>query len=99
MKIEKINIEDEDYPDSLRSIKNPPKKLYLIGNKKLLKTKGIAIVGSRNCTKEGSENSKIFAANLAKAGFTIVSGMAKGIDGASHIRCNGSKGKNNCSFG
>ena len=98
MKIEEINIKDEDYPNSLRIIKNPPKKLYLIGNKKLLKTKGVAIVGSRNCTKEGIENSKIFAANLAKAGFTIVSGMAKGIDGASHIRCNRSKWENDCSF-
>ncbi|MCI9366532.1 MAG: hypothetical protein HFJ54_08630 [Clostridia bacterium] len=98
MKIEEIDIEDESYPDSLRKIKNPPKKLYLLGNKELLKTKNIAIVGSRNCTKEGGENARIFAANLAKAGFTIVSGMAKGIDGASHIRCNGSKWENNCSL-
>lgn len=75
-----IGIENSDYPDNLRKIKNPPNKLYFIGNKELLKTKCIAIVGSRNCTKDGAKNARIFAANLASAGFTIVSGMAKGID-------------------
>lgn len=88
MNIEEINIEDKEYPESLRFIKKPPLKLYVIGNKELLGSKSFGIIGSRNCTKEGAKNARIFAANLAKSGFTIVSGMAKGIDSFSHIRCN-----------
>lgn len=91
MKIFEIGIDDNDYPIRLRNIKKPPKKIYVIGNKKNLNSKGIAIVGSRDCTKEGLKNSRFFSANIAKAGFTIISGMAKGIDAAAHSRSYGSK--------
>ncbi len=84
MEIEEINFEDNEYPDILRIIPNPPKKLYTIGNKAILRDKGIAIVGSRDCTLEGIKNAKYFARNVAKNGFTVISGMAKGIDAASH---------------
>lgn len=79
-------------------IKNSPKKLYVIGNKKILKQEGIAIIGSRNCSEEGLRNARLFAVNIAKAGFTIISGMAKGIDTASHFRSNRSRRKDNCYF-
>lgn len=85
MKVKEIDIQDEDYPRILREIKSPPSKLYFMGNKELLKTKGIAIVGSRKCTEKGKINSRMFAANIAKAGFTVISGMAEGIDAAAHI--------------
>ena len=88
MQVEEIKFEDIAYPKRLRQIKNPPKKLYLLGNKEILNEKGIAIIGSRDCTKEGETNAKIFGANIAKAGFTVISGMAKGIDAAAHSRCN-----------
>ncbi len=84
MKIEEINYKDKLYPEKLKNISDPPKKLYVIGNKEILNEKGIAIVGSRDCTKEGAENARIFAANIAKQGFTVISGMAKGIDAAAH---------------
>lgn len=84
MEIEEINYKDKLYPENLKRINDPPKKLYIIGNKEILNEKGIAIVGSRDCTKEGYENAKIFAANIAKQGFTVISGMAKGIDAAAH---------------
>ena len=84
MKIEEINYKDKLYPEKLKNISDPPKKLYVIGNKEILNEKGIAIVGSRDCTKEGTENARIFAANIAKQGFTVISGMAKGIDAAAH---------------
>ena len=86
MKIEEISIEDKDYPIRLMNIKNPPKQIYVIGNKKILNKKGIAIVGSRNCTEKGAENAKLFGANIALEGFTVISGMAKGIDVAAHSR-------------
>lgn len=85
MKIQEITINDKDYPKNLKTIKNPPGKLYVMGNYKLLNSKGIAIVGSRNCTEEGIQNAKFFASNIAKSGFTVISGMAKGIDTAAHM--------------
>lgn len=86
MKIEEISIESREYPIRLRKIKNPPKKLYIIGDKSILNEKGIAIVGSRDCTKEGAKNARLFAANIASEGVTIISGMAKGIDAMAHSR-------------
>lgn len=81
----KITIEDKEYPESLKQIKNPPKRLYLKGNIKLLKTPGIAIVGARNCTQYGEKMAKKFAKELAEFGITIISGMALGIDSYAHI--------------
>lgn len=91
MEIEEIKYGDRDYPMRLRNIKKPPEQIYVIGNKEILNDKGIAIVGSRNCTSEGLKNARLFSANIAKAGIIVVSGMAKGIDAAAHSRCNGSK--------
>ena len=51
----KIRIEDDNYPEQLRKIENPPKQLYLKGNIKLLDTSGIAIIGSRECTRYGGK--------------------------------------------
>lgn len=97
MEIEEINFDDKSYPNNLRNIKSPPKKLYTLGNKELLNTKGIAIVGSRNCTKEGAKNARFFAANIAEAGFTVISGMAKGIDASAHSGALEVKRQYNCS--
>lgn len=91
MNITEIKFNDEDYPRRLRNIKHPPKQIYIIGNKEVLSHKGIAIVGARNCSKEGARNARLFSANIAKEGFTIISGMAKGIDAAAHSRSNRSK--------
>lgn len=93
MRIQEIKINDKAYPENLKKIKNPPKKLYVMGNIELLNSKGIAIVGSRNCTKEGIKNARFFGANIAKAGFTVISGMAKGIDASAHIGALDVKGR------
>ena len=77
MKIQEIKFDDIDFPRRLRKIKNPPKQIYVIGNKEILNHKGIAIVGSRNCSREGLKNARLFSANIAKEGFTIISGMQK----------------------
>jgi len=98
MEIEEIGSNSKYYPEKLRNIKNPPKKLYILGNKENLNERGIAIVGSRSCTEKGIKSAKIFGANIAKAGFTVISGMAKGIDAAAHIGALEVKRKNNCSF-
>ncbi len=84
MKVQEIDIQSEYYPKRLLKIERPPQKLYVLGNIDILNDKGIAIVGSRDCTSEGIKNAENFAMNIAKNGFTIISGMAKGIDGAAH---------------
>lgn len=79
-----IKIDDINYPKSLLKIKNPPKKLYLEGNEKLLNQDSLAIVGSRRCSQYGIKYAKIFAREISKQGITIISGLATGIDSASH---------------
>lgn len=83
----KIEIENYNYPEQLRKINKPPKQLYLEGNIKLLDTPGIAIIGSRECTKYGEKMAKRFSKELSLYGLTIISGMAKGIDSFAHIGC------------
>lgn len=80
-----IRIENSQYPDTLRKIKNPPKQLYLEGNIELLNKNSIAIIGSRNCSENGKILAKKFAKELVEQGLTIISGMAKGIDSYAHI--------------
>ncbi len=86
-KIEKIDCEGKEYPKKLLAIKNSPKIIYAIGNISLLNSnkKSIAIIGSRDCTEYGRNTAFKFANSLAKAGNTIISGMAIGIDAVSHI--------------
>lgn len=93
MKRKIIKIEDEGYPDSLRNISWPPEQLYVLGNEKLLNEKCIAVVGSRNCTDNGKKVAEEFARVLSKAGLTIVSGMARGIDTSAHIGTLKTRGK------
>ena len=81
----KINMEDKDFPDSLKNIKFAPLELYVLGDKKLLKQKCIAIVGSRVCTEKGQKIADYFARTLCKHNICIVSGMALGIDTAAHL--------------
>lgn len=81
----RISIKDNDYPEILKNIPNPPKQLYVLGNEKILNEKSIAIIGSRVCTDEGAKIAEKFAKELSKNGICIVSGMALGIDTAAHI--------------
>lgn len=87
-----IRIENSQYPDTLRKIKNPPKQLYLEGNIELLNKNSIAIIGSRNCSENGKILAKKFAKELVEQGLTIISGMAKGIDSHAHIETLNNKG-------
>jgi len=75
---------DSRYPDALLHSSDPPLLLYVRGRIDLLSSPSIAVVGSRNPTPQGAENARAFASHLGRAGFTIVSGLALGIDGAAH---------------
>ncbi|MBI3459231.1 DNA-protecting protein DprA [Candidatus Azambacteria bacterium] len=80
-----IKLEDQNYPPLLKEIFNPPQKLYLEGD--FIESdfeKLIAIVGTRKFSSYGKEAAIYFAENLARAGLTIVSGLARGIDTFAH---------------
>jgi DNA processing protein len=79
-----ITLNDAAYPAQLKEIADPPPILFVRGKPQLLQSPQIAIVGSRNPTSDGAKIAHDFAANLTQAGFTITSGMALGIDAASH---------------
>lgn len=73
--IEIIKINSKKYPNKLRKIKNPPKQLYLKGNADLLKTNGIAVIGSKECSKKAELIAEQFTRELVKHNITIISGM------------------------
>ena len=79
-----ITPDDLAYPDSFRALPDPPYLLYAIGKLELLGRPGIGIVGTREPTAYGREAANRLAGELARAGYVIVSGMAKGIDAAAH---------------
>lgn len=80
-----VEINNKIYPDKLRKIKNPPQKLYMRGNYDLLNSNSIAVVGSRECTSYGFREAYEYSKELSKQGICIVSGLAEGIDTASHL--------------
>jgi DNA processing protein len=79
-----LHMQDERYPASLRQIHDPPPVLYFKGDLTKADNLAVAIVGSRHCSLYGQEQASRFAHVLAASGFTIVSGMARGIDTAAH---------------
>ncbi|MFG6464232.1 DNA-processing protein DprA [Roseateles sp. DXS20W] len=79
-----LTLGDPDYPAQLLATADPPLLLWLQGRRELLSTPSLAIVGSRNPTAQGGDNARAFARALARAGYTIVSGLALGVDAAAH---------------
>lgn len=88
-----IKIGEENYPRNLLNIEEPPKKLYVLGNEKILNDFGFAIVGSRNASKYGEEITKALAYGLAKQGVNVISGLARGVDTCAHEGTLLAKGK------
>ena len=79
-----IALGDPLYPTALLHAADPPLLFYVQGNTALLSSQSLAVVGSRNPTHQGIDNARAFSAALSQAGFTIVSGLALGIDAAAH---------------
>ena len=79
-----ISIADSRYPQRLREIFDPPILLFTLGDPALLASAGIAVVGTRRPTPYGLAAAERLSADLARAGLTIISGMARGIDTAAH---------------
>jgi DNA processing protein len=78
-----ITLEDSMYPPLLREVQNPPRKLYIKGElsyKNLI----VAIVGTRKASESGIKLAHLYAKSLVEAGYSIISGLALGIDTAAH---------------
>jgi len=73
-----------EYPQKLREADHPIELLYYRGDWELVDTPGVAVVGTRDPTEEGASNAKRIAQSLVRNGFTVVSGLARGIDTAAH---------------
>ncbi|MEM7082170.1 MAG: DNA-processing protein DprA [Pseudomonadota bacterium] len=72
------------YPALLSRIPDPPLGLFVVGAPEVLSHPQVAMVGSRRPTRQGEENAAAFAHFLCEAGFAVTSGLARGIDAASH---------------
>ena len=79
-----VALGDPRFPPLLLHTADPPLLLYTLGRVELLSAESVAIVGSREATPQGLDNARDFARFLSERGLTIVSGMARGIDGAAH---------------
>ncbi len=87
-----IHIGHPEYPKLLSNISDPPVGFYVIGNYDFSKPQ-ISIIGSRNCSIYGQIIARKFATAFARAGFCVVSGMARGIDSFAHIGALEGKGE------
>jgi DNA processing protein len=90
---------DEDYPEMLRQIYDPPLALYVKGALTAKDKNAVAMVGSRLTTHYGIEVARKLAYQLAYVGVTVVSGGARGIDTAAHQGALAAKGRTVCVLG
>jgi DNA processing protein len=94
-----VSMDDPSYPPRLREIYDPPLVLRVRGNPEVLTKPGIAMVGTRHPTPYGSGMAERLACDLAAQGLVIISGMARGVDTASHRGAIFAKGKTIAVFG
>lgn len=79
-----VGCDEADYPPLLRHVEDAPPLLYMLGNPGVLQRPAVGIVGSRNASINGRRLAASLAADLGAAGWTVVSGLARGIDTAAH---------------
>jgi DNA processing protein len=88
-----ISLSDPEYPARLKEIYDPPVILFVKGNVEVLAQPGIAMVGTRHPTPYGSGMAERLSTDLALRGLVIISGLARGVDTASHRGAVAAKGK------
>ncbi|MDD5261603.1 MAG: DNA-processing protein DprA [Methylacidiphilales bacterium] len=91
--VQVIDREDPAYPAQLLEIYDPPLVLYYKGDLEAAKRRGVAVVGARHTSHYGLETAKKLAYQIAYAGLTINSGLARGIDTAAHQAALAAKGR------
>jgi len=84
MGITVLTILDENYPQKLKSIEQPPPVLYMKGSFEESDNSAVAIVGTRHLTGYGRQVTQELSSFLARNGITVISGLARGIDSVAH---------------
>ena len=79
-----ITLWEETYPENLREISDPPPLLFVAGSHKAMAKGSVAVIGSRFSSDYGRIMAEKVSVGLAERGFTVISGMTRGIDSASH---------------
>jgi DNA processing protein len=79
-----LTIEDPEYPAPLRNLPDPPPVLFVRGELSVADEWAVAIVGTRRATPYGRQVAEYLASALAEAGVSVVSGLARGVDGCAH---------------
>lgn len=79
-----VGIGEPDYPSALRQIEGAPPMIAIKGNAAPLRQPAIGLVGARNCSVSGAKFAAMIARDVGRAGYTVVSGFARGIDTAAH---------------
>ena len=79
-----------DYPPALADLPDAPPVLWALGDTRLTRRAGIALVGARNASSLGTRMARRLATGLGEAGYTVISGLARGIDTAAHLAALGS---------
>lgn len=97
--IKVYTIDENDYPENLKNIYDPPPVLYVRGNIIDADTNAIAIVGSRKASEYGLRTAEQYGKEAAEEGFTVISGMALGIDSAAHRGALKARGRTIAVFG
>ncbi len=82
--VEAIHLRSDNYPHRLREIYDPPSVIYVRGEIAPEDERGVAVVGTRGPTAYGREMARRLSADLAAAGVSVFSGLARGIDGIAH---------------
>jgi len=88
-----VGLDGDEYPARLKTIADPPALLFVRGSIVPADGRSVAIVGSREYTAYGRKATEQLAAGLARAGYTVVSGLARGIDGFAHRAALGAGGR------
>lgn len=88
-----VTLADQEYPEKLRNIYDPPGVLYVRGEMPKETATTIAIVGARECSNYGKELAMYFGKELAECGIQVISGLAKGIDSFAHMGARKCQGK------
>jgi DNA processing protein len=76
---------DPDYPENLRAVHDRPPLIFVAGRLEPGDARSVAVVGSRNASERGGKGARAVAEHLVDNGYTVVSGLAAGIDTAAHI--------------
>lgn len=90
--IRMLTVLDREYPENLRAVHDRPPLIFVAGALEPPDTRSIAVVGTRAASPDGLARARVIAEHLTAAGYTVVSGLAAGIDTAAHtaaLRCGG----------